>query len=111
MRNSLNTFIGACLATTESNTLRNQTECEMTQREVAEAIGVSRIAIQQIETKTEQRRNAEKECVFTGREWQAVSQPLERFGEIAVPVEVDPGVEQPRVGGRYGNCGDRAWRE
>lgn len=51
MRNSLNTFIGACLATTESNILRNQTECEMTQREVAEAIGVSRIAIQQIETR------------------------------------------------------------
>lgn len=51
MRNSLNTFIGACLVTTESNTLRNQLDCEMTQREVAEAIGVSRVAIQQIETR------------------------------------------------------------
>jgi len=51
MKNSLNTFIGACHVTTESNTLKNQTECVMTQREVAEAIGVTRIAIQQIENR------------------------------------------------------------
>ncbi len=51
MKISSNTFIDVYPVTTESNTLRNQSECVMTQAEVAEAIGISRVAVQQIETR------------------------------------------------------------
>lgn len=51
MKNSLNTFIDAFPVTTESNNSRNQNDCVMTQQEVAEAIGISRVAVYQIETR------------------------------------------------------------
>jgi DNA-binding XRE family transcriptional regulator len=51
MKISSNTFIDVYPVTTESNTLRNQSDCVMTQAEVAEAIGISRVAVQQIENR------------------------------------------------------------
>jgi len=51
MKNSLNTFIDVYPVTTEFNNLRNKSDCVMTQAEVAEAIGISRASVQQIENK------------------------------------------------------------
>lgn len=51
MKNTLNTITDVSNATTEFKKLNNQKNYEMTQDEVADAIGVSRIAIQQIENR------------------------------------------------------------
>ena len=51
MKNSSSIFTDVCPVTTVSNILKNQNDCVMTQKEVADIIGVSRIAIQQIETR------------------------------------------------------------
>ena len=51
MKNTLNTITDVSSVTTESKSLNNQKDYEMTQDEVAKAIGVTRVAIQQIETR------------------------------------------------------------
>lgn len=51
MKNSSNIFTDVCPVTTVSNTSKNQSDCVMTQTEVAEAIGISRVAVYQIETR------------------------------------------------------------
>ena len=51
MKNTLNTITDVSSVTTESKSLNNQKDYEMTQDEVAKAIGVTRIAIQQIENR------------------------------------------------------------
>lgn len=51
MKNTLNTTIDVSNVTTESKSLNSQKDYEMTQDEVAKAIGVTRIAIQQIENR------------------------------------------------------------
>ena len=51
MKNTLNTITDVSSVTTESKSLNSQKDYEMTQDEVAKAIGVTRVAIQQIETR------------------------------------------------------------
>lgn len=51
MKNTLNTITDVSNATTGFKNLNNQKDYEMTQDEVANAIGVSRVAIQQIENR------------------------------------------------------------
>lgn len=51
MKNTLNTITDVSSVTTESKSLNSQKDYEMTQDDVAKAIGVSRIAIQQIENR------------------------------------------------------------
>ena len=51
MKNTLNTITDVSSVTTESKSLNSQKDYEMTQDEVAKAIGVTRIAIQQIENR------------------------------------------------------------
>ena len=51
MKNTSNTITDVSSVTTESKSLNNQKDYEMTQDEVAKAIGVTRVAIQQIETR------------------------------------------------------------
>ena len=67
MKNTSNTITGVSNATTESKNLSNQNDCVMTQNEVAIAIGVSRVAIQQIETRAmlKLKRELKKRNLFT----------------------------------------------
>ena len=51
MKNTSNTITDVSNATTGFKNLNNQKDYEMTQDEVANAIGVSRVAIQQIENR------------------------------------------------------------
>lgn len=51
MKNTLNTITDVSSVITESKNLNSQKDYEMTQDEVAKAIGVTRIAIQQIENR------------------------------------------------------------
>ena len=51
MKNTLNIITDVSSVTTESKSLNSQKDYEMTQDEVAKAIGVTRVAIQQIETR------------------------------------------------------------
>ena len=67
MKNISNTITAVSNATIESSNLNNQNDCVMTQNEVAIAIGVSRVAVQQIETRAmlKLKRELKRRNLFT----------------------------------------------
>ena len=67
MKNTSNTITDVSNVTIESKNLNNQNDCVMTQNEVAIAIGVSRVAVQQIETRAmlKLKRELKRKNLFT----------------------------------------------
>ena len=67
MKNTSNTITDVSNVTIESKNLNSQNDCVMTQNEVAIAIGVSRVAVQQIETRAmlKLKRELKRRNLFT----------------------------------------------
>ena len=67
MKNISNIITAVSNATIESSNLNSQNDCVMTQNEVAIAIGVSRVAVQQIETRAmlKLKRELKRRNLFT----------------------------------------------
>ena len=67
MKNISNIITDVSNATIESSNLNSPNDCVMTQNEVAIAIGVSRVAVQQIETRAmlKLKRELKRRNLFT----------------------------------------------